>query len=505
MVCSLRHLSILFSLFSASLLGQTCPSINFSSTPQLAPAGSADLVITRQADGSFTGYGLGGAKPSYTTPDIQNSITNCYPAPAHNGPKPTINFHPTGAASEAGAIVDLNGNGTPELLVSETNPGVTIYWDFNLANPTTLLPQILSPGGLSVADVNGDGKPDLVVLDGGDGTSVNMGGIYVLVNNGDGTFQQKGHYLLASPDSVAIADVNGDGKPDLVAGLYGNPSGTIAVLLGNGDGTFQSASSTPTSAGVISVMVGDFNRDGNPDVAAVLIGNGSSNSIAIFLGNGKGGFTAGSPFSAGGDAVNLVTGDFNGDGIPDLATGNFDLQTVSVLLGHGDGTFQAPATYVVPYGPTELTVTDFNNDGYADILVGIGGPTAIGESENSEVIGVLLGNGDGTFLGARTYPISTSTNDQARFIASADFTGDGKLDAVLGDHAGNLGLFAGNGDGTFQPVKLSTGAPNGPGVTGDFNGDGKPDLAIVQDGGVNILVNRAGEFSRALRLRPIPM
>ena len=471
------------------LAAQICPAINFLTTPQLAPSGSEIIVTVRQANGSFTEYGLQGATPSYTTPNIQNSVTGCLPATSAKGPKVAINFKPAGMPSEAGAIVDLNGNGTPELLVAEQGPGVTIYWDFNLASPTTLLPQVTNPAGVQVADVNGDGKPDVIVLDAGGFDSANTGGVYVLLNNGDKTFTVSGHYTLNEPGSVAIADINGDGKLDLAIGQAGVNS--VAIFLGNGDGTFQNPSMVAASASVISVMLVDFNRDGKLDLAVNVLGSNPQtlNPIAIMLGDGKGNFTSFATLQPGGDAETMTSGDFNGDGIPDIATGNFQLQTVSILLGKGDGSFGAPTTYSVPYGPSEITVTDFNNDGIADILIGVGGPDAIGESENSNLIGILLGNGNGTFQGASTFQVGGSV---ASFLAVADFNGDGNVDAIVGDQSGAFDFFAGNGDGTFQPAVASTTQGSGPAAVGDYNGDGRPDIALATSSGIQILLNNGG-------------
>jgi hypothetical protein len=480
---------------SGSLAAQSCPAIDFLTTAQLAPSANADLVAVRQADGSFTGYGLLGNAPLYTTPNLQNSITGCIRLiGGAKGPKAVINFNPAGTPSEPGAIVDLNGNGTPELLVAETGPGVTVYWDFNLSAPDQLLPQITSPAGVQVADLNGDGKPDIIALDGGALGSANNGGVYVLLNNGDKTFKVSGHYLLNEPGTVAIADINGDGKPDMVVGQQG--ANSVAVFLGNGDGTFQNPTMVAAAGIVISVLIADFNRDGKMDLAVNTLGSGgfpSVNPIAILLGDGKGNFSPASTVLPGGDAMILATGDFNGDGIPDLAAGNFQYQTVSVMLGKGDGSFGSPTSYAVPFGPNEITVTDFNNDGLADIAIGIGTPTAIGESENSNVIGVLLGNGDGTFQGAPTYYIGQSN---ASFLAVADFNSDGNIDAIVQDQSsGAFDFFAGKGDGTFQAPVVTPGQPAGPAAVGDFNGDGKPDLAIAGANGIQILLNAgAGSF-----------
>ena len=493
---------IVLIVLAQTAAAQSCPAINFLATPQLVPSANAVIVTVRQADGSFTGYGLAGATPSYTIPNIQNSVSGCIPATKAKGPKVTINFKPAGMPSEPGAIVDLNGNGTPELLVAETTPGLTVDWDFNLAAPTHLLPQVTNPVGVQVADLNGDGKPDLLLLDAGDFSgSSNVGGVYILLNNGDKTFKQTGHYTVNGPGSVAVADINGDGKPDMVVGQQGVSS--VEVFLGNGDGTFQNPTTVAAASDVLSVMLVDFNRDGKLDLAVNTYAGGTqtANPIAILLGDGKGGFSPFTTVQTGGDSTTMTSGDFNGDGIPDIATGNFRLQTVSVLLGKGDGSFGAPVSYVAPYGPSEITVTDFNNDGIADILIGVGNPEAIGESENSEVIGVLLGNGDGTFQGAATNEIGSATN--ATLLAVADFNGDGNVDAIVGDAAGAFDFFAGKGDGTFQAPVVSMTQGSGPAVVGDFNGDGRPDLAMITNSGIQILVNNgSASFQSSATVAP---
>jgi uncharacterized protein (TIGR03437 family) len=482
---------------------QGCPAINFQTTPQIAPPNSStDAIVVRQPDGSFTGYEIPFNSANATViPNFQNQITACSLAPTGAGAKTMINFNPTGTPSEAGAIADLNGNGIPEVIIAQANGvgvGVTIYNDLNLQNATHYLQSIV-PAGVSVADVDGDGHPDLVVVDGGNVSGPDqLGGIVILLNNGDGTFTKKGStYPGNGPDTVAVADINGDGKPDVVAGNFGNnslTSGTLLVMLGNGDGTFQSPTTIAAAGPVICVLIADFNKDGNPDLAVVTFSNGNQNTLQILLGNGKGGFSPQPSFLLTGPSTALTAGDFNGDGNLDLATGDYSHSTVSILLGKGNGTFQSGSVYAAP-SPTEaLTVTDYNNDGIADILIGTGGPTAIGEGEDSGVIGVLLGNGDGTFQGLHTTILKTS--DNAAFVAAADFNGDGKVDAIVGEQlSDNLVFFAGNGDGTFKsPTSIATGHTNGPGVSGDFNGDGRPDLAVgaLMGTTVSIYLNSGG-------------
>src|SRR5207244_4194421 len=219
------------------------------------------------------------------------------------------------------------------------------------------------PRSVAVGGFNGDGTLDLAVADWGSNT------VSVLLGNGDGTFQAPLTFTTgARPSSVAAGDFNGDGALDLAVANEDNFS--VSVLLGNGDGTFQVPSTFTTGARPQSVAVGDFDRDGTLDLAVaaeagfpVLPGN-----VSVLLGNGDGTFQAPLTFRTGERAVSVAAGDFNGDGVPDLAVANNGEPTfghrgnVSVLVGNGDGTFRAPSTVVTANTPTAVVVGDFNGD-----------------------------------------------------------------------------------------------------------------------------------------------
>jgi hypothetical protein len=351
------------------------------------------------------------------------------------------------------------------------------------SNPPLFLPVVTYDAGdgeasaVAIADVNGDGKPDLVVANCGDcQVVINSGGsVGVLLGNGDGTFQKAVSYGsggITAP-SVAVADVNGDGKPDVVVAnrcqnnsCAGNSA--VGVLLGNGDGTFQPV--VPYgSAGMFSssVAVADVNADGKPDV---LLTNQCSDSncdgsVGVLLGNGDGTFQAALTYPAGGNqAFSVVVADVNGDGKPDLlaTTNNLSCSgascgVVAVLLGNGDGTFQPAVTY--PSGghsvffSSMLAVADLNGDGKPDIVVENGQCCSVAEG----VTGALLGNGDGTFKTVVTYKLGAGCDGTSATIA--DVNGDSKPDVIVTDlctkangaNEGVAGVFLGDGDGTFQP------------------------------------------------------
>ena len=301
------------------------------------------------------------------------------------------------------------------------------------------------------------------------------------------------------PSSVAVGDFNGDGIPDLAVANTGSTPAyryALTILLGNGDGTFTTAVSPFTGTYPSSIATGDFNGDGIPDLAVT---NYDYDTLTILLGNGDGTFTATVATPATGSGPDsAAVGDFNGDGIADLAVANDYSNTVTILLGNGDGTFTGTAVSPATGNtPVSVAVADFNADGKADLAVA---------NYKDGTVAILLGNGDGTFTPVATSP---ATGTEPFSVAVGDFNGDGKADlAVVNRNDGNAGtvtILLGDGDGTFTPVATSPATGNGPEsvAVGDFNGDGIPDLAVANNndgnaGTVTILLgNGDGTFTAA--------
>lgn len=235
----------------------------------------------------------------------------------------------------------------------------------------------------------------------------------------------------------------------------------------------------PTGTGPTGIATGDFNGDGVLDLATA---NNTANTVSILLGNGDGTFAINVDYPTGHGPVAVATGDFNGDGFTDLAVVNQTDNTVSILLGVGDGTFMPMVTYPTGTLPASIVVADFNNDGFLDLAIA---------NFISNTVSILLGNGDGTFKPKVDYvtavgPISVTT---------ADFNLDGFPDLAIADMTANaVSVFLGNGDGTFGPrADYLTG--NGPTAvaSADFNVDGIPDLAVANgtDNTVSILLGTA--------------
>ncbi|MGD0272343.1 MAG: FG-GAP-like repeat-containing protein [Gaiellaceae bacterium] len=291
-------------------------------------------------------------------------------------------FSSPGGNAGAIAVGDFNGDGVKDMAIANYISGsVSILvgtgtgsfaavGNFNVGT---------YPSSIAVGDFNGDGKQDLAVANNGSGT------VSVLLGTGFGSFGAAQTLVVGSdPQSVAVGDFNNDGKQDLVVANY--TAGTLSVLIGDGKDSFTAAIGSPITVGTnpYSVVVGDFDNNGKQDLA---VANYGSSSVSVLLGAGNGAFAAasGSPITVGVHPQSLAVGDFNGDGEPDLAVANGGANGVSVLTGVGDGTFTVTSISVTA---GVIAVGDFNGDRKQDL--------AIGGFMSSDIL-VLLGNGNGTF------------------------------------------------------------------------------------------------------------
>ena len=385
------------------------------------------------------------------------------------------------------------------LLISLGFPAKSGAVDFA---PQKTYPVGTSPSAVVVGDFNGDGKPDLAVLNSGS-RSVSI----LLGNGQGGFQPARNFDVGGdNPTSFSVADFNGDGKLDLAIAIPGDipappttfsscTQSSVNLMLGNGDGTFQAARRVVTvDSSNLSLTVGDLNGDAKTDLVvlrsqrdpACPVGGGT-----IFLGSGDGSFQTAGEIAA---AAPVLVADFNDDGKADLLAG------ASILLGNGDGTFQPPLAFSLPSScglfcfviyPSFVT-GDFNGDGKPDLAIAQGTKHCVDScgsfSYNFSTL-IMLGNGDGTFQKA------TSIGPGGSFL-SGDFNGDGKVDLIAAPTVFNgsslFYVYLGKGDGTF-PTRFTFDIGSGPGylLAADLNGDKLPDIVTADytEAAVSVMLN----------------
>ena len=269
------------------------------------------------------------------------------------------------------------------------------------------------------------------------------------------------------PAQAVIADLNADGFADVATANASFSVSSMGVFLGNGDSTFQPPVTYPTGVFTSGILVADFNQDGIPDIAAMSQGDGTDGPVAIFLGNGDGTFQDPIVNNLGIFPVAIVAGDFDRDGVLDIASIDYFANNAYISLGNGDGTFKPVVPYAAGGAPYSIATADFNNDNFADLAV---------VNDNDSTVSVLLGNGDGTFQTQKVFP----TGFQVEFIVTGDLNADGKQDIVVANYAdATAGVLLGNGDGTFQPQVPWSVSGNASGLAiADLDGDGSLDIAV---------------------------
>jgi hypothetical protein len=417
--------------------------------------------------------------------------------------------------SHKGTFLRLGSLVSVSLMLSLVSNADTLF------SPPQNYPVGSSPNSVAVGDVNNDGRPDLVVTQifGPDG----QGSVTVFLGNGDGAFHPLDTFGSGAgfATSVAIADLNGDRKLDLVVTNCGDTSnpgdcpnpdgshGVVAIFLGNGNGTFQAPtlydSGAPTAG---SVVAADLNLDGIPDV--VFMGGGGPQ---VMLGNGDGTFQPIIPYNGAGDS-SVAVADVNRDGKPDLVVQHGG--GMGTLLGNGDGTFRVLPPQDIP--GSNLVVSDVNGDGKPDLIGVITCSNSITSNFcDYSSVSVSLGSGDGTFQPRKLF---ASGGQSAVSVALADVNGDSKPDVVVANcsPAGHLYLCEltsksfvsvrlGNGDGTFKgAVNYSSGGNQPRWVfAGDVNGDSRPDIVVANyfSSDIGVLLNE-GPFPTLTLLESSP-
>jgi hypothetical protein len=358
------------------------------------------------------------------------------------------------------------------------------------------------PKSICAADVNGDGNADLICSS---SEGIN-GTLTVLTNNGSGGFMASGTYIVgSSPQSVCAADVNGDGKVDLICASSEGVHGTLTVLTNNGSGGFVLASSLSLANGTgmpdpprgvprmgsypSSVCAADVNGDGKLDLICANSGNPGVNTLTVFTNNGTGGFVIASTLIVGGNPDSVCAADVNGDGKMDLICANSDYDskalgfTLSVLTNNGTGGFVTSSTISLRQFLSSVCAADVNGDGKVDLICA---------NQASSTLTVLTNDGTGGFVIAS----SPVVRGGPPFVCAADVNGDGKVDLICANAdpgaLSTMTVLTNDGSGGFV-------AASWPGVgqahysvcAADVNGDGKVDLisANYDDSTLTVFTN----------------
>ena len=431
---------------------------------------------------------------------------------------------------------DLRGTGNVDLVMSTGYAATAVLMygngDGTFQTPLTYPLPEFDDAVVAVADFNRDGKPDLVFGSEGGETAQDPNFLTLMLNNGAGFDPPPAQFVVTSPAdqaqaenpiSVALGDLNGDGKLDLVVTLWGgtfgpiidgkipNPphvdpstqqvttQGSIAVLLGNGDGSFAAPHYYLVGARPIAAKIVDLTGDGKKDIA---LANAVTNTISMLKGNGDGTFQTAIDLPSGTSPNTLVVADVNGDNKPDLISTNNGDSTVAIYINNstpGNISFAAGVTYPVGLYPSSIVTGDFNRDGKIDVIVLNNGD--VFNVASPTTINVLLGNGDGTF--SVQSPRTVWINNGGDALAVGDFSGTGRLDlAVVNFSSNQLRILRGNGDGTFtlgENYGIGEGAEDI--KVADFNGDGVVDLVTcnLNDNTITVLTGKGdGTFVPAV-------
>ncbi len=368
--------------------------------------------------------------------------------------------------------------------------------EFTGSNPHGLFPgEVIEQAGdsgprsMATADLNEDGRLDLVTAD--------SARVSVLLGRGDGALPHRTRYYVGDqPVAVALGDVNGDGHVDLVAANYG--SNDVAVLLGDGNGEFAAAQRYLVGHGPQSVVLADLHGNGHLDIAtANLLGN----DVSVLSGAGDGTFGEQQRFAVGNSPRSIAAADLDGNGRTDLVTANDGSDDISVLIGLADGTFAPQRTHQVGDRPHDVALAG-SLLGDRQRIASLGGThwavdTADLNGDGHEDIvlgvggwiGVLLGRGDGTF---NSLPVQEAGTGWVRHMAVADLDGDGWLDVVTANSDGYVSVLWGLGDGTFEhPERYAVGYVANSVTLADLNDDGLVDIIAASfrglGGGVSVL------------------
>jgi FG-GAP-like repeat/FG-GAP repeat len=438
--------------------------------PVILTPGSASFGVISQQTPATTTYSTAGAQ-SFVVPVGVTSLSAVLTG-AGGSPATTtaIAVTPgetlTVTVGQNGAATALMRGATTLATGSGLGAAISFASKVDYAAATT-------PMSVALGDVNGDGKPDVVIA--AHGTPA----VSVFINNGNGTLQPKVDYAANSVEAVTLLDMNADAKLDIVTGNRNVAAPSASVFRNNGNGTFAARTDYTSGNYSTSIATGDFNGDGQPDIVT---GNETANTVSVLLNIGFGALGAKTDYITGAGPSGVVVADVNADGKKDIITSNYAGSSISVLLGNGNGTFAAKTDYAGG-GNLAIATGDFNGDGKPDIVTA----NWIGTAAS-----VFLNNGNGTFAAPVNYP----TGNGPGAVVVGDFNNDGKLDIATANYqASTISVLLGNGNGTFGAKNdYTTGtiglSPTGIGAA-DLDGDGKLDIVTANDSAntISVLLN----------------
>jgi hypothetical protein len=354
-------------------------------------------------------------------------------------------------------VADVKGDYVIQLVVKD-NKGMSSSPDeVTIKAGNTAAEVGEEPTSVAIADFNNDGLPDLAIA------NQKSNDVSILLGRGEGALAFVGVYEVGeSPSAILARDFNADGFVDIAVTNAG--INKISIRLGKGDGTFQEEKRFSVGTAPMGIAGGDFNRDGKIDLAVANSGDG----ISVLLGEGNGKFKEPAMFNAGDSPEALAIADLDNDQCLDLVVANFTSNDISILLGNCDGTFGVQTRFKTGASPRSIAIGDFNRDEKLDIVV---------TNFSTNDISVLFGNGDGTFQPQQRFEVGNSP----RSVAIGYFDFDEVEDLAVANYGSNdVSILLGDGRGGFRRIRgLAVGEQPTALAVGDFNKDGKDDLVVL--------------------------
>ena len=456
----------------------------------VSPATAGLLASTLVA--SPTGVPADNRTPSTLTATLRDAFGNAVPGMSVSFSGAGVNLAPATATTNmagqatAGVRCDAPGSvsisavfGGSQALSTQVGFSTTCAdVGFSAASPLSNGSSMSRSQSVAMGDINGDGKPDVAVANYGSNN------VTLFINQGNGSFAVAAGGSLAAgsgANAVLLLDINLDGKLDLVTANW--LADTLSVFYGDGRGNFATPVTYGTGNEPVAMVAADLNGDGRPDLA---VANQRDNSVTL-LRNNSSGFTAWPAYDQGMQSNGIAAGDVDNDGHVDLVTASYTGNKVNVLRNAGNGQTYTHSTYAVG-AAYWVALADFNGDGKLDMVV----PSYdMPNNQDSNQISVLLNIGGGTYAAAVPYTVGT----RPLAVTVADFDIDGIADIVVTNNAtSNVSLLPGVGDGSFKVQRTLATNDNPYGLAaGDFSGDGRPDLLVTSDnvgnGSLSVFIN----------------